>query len=145
MSYETFGFYCKEFLNYEKGKLIESDEFFLNIYDFWVLKHAFFMRRKRWYHPKITKLQRILRRKCKRAGVKVKTLPIINVLILKIIEEDRVFDPTNYLNKKEQYFANLESWKMTFEEELIKRKPYLTRKPIRHRKIYKFKRVFLPR
>ena len=103
------------------------------------------MRRKRWYHPKITKLERILRRKWERAGVKVKTLPIINVLILKIIEEDRVFDPTNYLKEKEQYFANLESCKMTFEEELIQRKPYLTRKPIRHQKIYKFKRVFLPR
>ena len=98
-----------------------------------------------WYHPKITKLQRILRRKWEKAGVKVKTLPKVNVLILKIIEEDKAFDPTNYLNKKKQYFANLESWKMTFEEELIQRKLYLTRKPIRHRKIYKFKRVFFPR
>ena len=34
---------------------------------------------------------------------------------------------------------------MTYEEELIQRKPYLTQKPIRHRKIYKFKTVFLPR
>ena len=58
-------------------------------------------------------------------------------MILKITEEDRAFDPTNYLNEKEQYFANLESWKMTFEEELIQRKPHLTRKPRRYRKIYK--------
>ena len=116
MSYKTYGFLRKEFLNDKKGKLIEWDELFLNIYHFWVLKHAFFMRRKRWYHPKITKLERILRRKWERAGVKVKTLPIINVLILEIIDEDRAFDPTNYLNKKQQYFANLESWKMTFEE-----------------------------
>ena len=100
------------------------------------------MRRKRWYHPKITKLERILRRKWERAGVKVKTLPIINVLILKIIEEYQAFDPTNYLNEKEQYSANLESWKMTFEEELIQRKPHLTRKPIRYREIYKFKEFF---
>ena len=100
---------------------------------------------KCWYHPKITKLERILRRKWKRAGVKVKILPIINVLILKIIEEYRAFDPTNYLNEKEQYFANLESWKMTFQEELLQREPYLTRKPVRHRKTYKFKRVFLTR
>ena len=145
MSYETYGFFLKEILNDKKGKLIQSDKLFLNIYDFWVLKHAFFMRRKCWYHPKITKLERILRRNWERADVKVKTLPIINVLILKITEEDRAFDPTNYLNEKEQYSANSESWKMTFEEELIQRKPYLTRKPIRHRKIYKFKRVFLPR
>ena len=53
------------------------------------------------------------------AGATVKTLPIITVLILKINEEDRAFDPTDYLNEKEQYFANLESWKMTFEEDLI--------------------------
>ena len=109
MSYETYGFFRKEILNDEKGKLIESDKLFLNIYDFWVLKHAFFMRCKRWYHPKITKLERILRRNWERADVKVKTLPIINVLILKITEEDRAFDATNYLNEKEQCFANLES------------------------------------
>ena len=42
MSYETYGFFQKEFLNHRKGTLIESDEHFLNIYDFWVLKHAFF-------------------------------------------------------------------------------------------------------
>ena len=57
---------------------------------------------------------------------KSKSSPIINVLILKIIEEDRTFDPTNYLIEKKQYFANSESWKMTFEEELIQRKPNLT-------------------
>ena len=145
MSYETYSFFRKEFLNDKKGKLMESDELFLNIYDFWVLKHAFFMRHKRWYQSRLTKLERILRRKWERAVARVKTLPIINVLILKITEEDRAFDPSNYLNEKEQYFANLESWKMTFEEELIQRKPYLTRKPIRHQKNYKIKRVFLPR
>ena len=50
------------------------------------------MRRKRWYHPKFTELEKILRRKCEMAGEKIKTLPIINVLILKINEEDRTFD-----------------------------------------------------
>ena len=65
-----------------------------------MLEHAFFMRRKRWCHPKITKLERILRRKWERAGVKVKILPILNVLILKITEEGRAFNPTNYLNEK---------------------------------------------
>ena len=75
MSYETYGFFRKEFLNDKKGKLIETDELFLNIYDFSVLKHAFFMHCKRWYYPKITKLEGILRSKRERAGVKVKTLP----------------------------------------------------------------------
>ena len=91
MSYEAYGFFRKEFLNDKIGKLIESDELFLHIYDFWVLKHAFFMRRKRWYHPKLTKLEKILRKKWGRAEAKVKTLPIINVMILKITEEDRAF------------------------------------------------------
>ena len=77
------------------------------------------MRLKRWYHPKLAKLEKTLRRKWEMAGATVKTLPIITVLILKINEEDRAFDPTDYLNEKEQYFANLESWKMTFEEDLI--------------------------
>ena len=63
MSYETYGFFRKEFLNDKKGKLIKSDEHFLNIYNFCVFKNAFFIRCKRWYHPKITKLERILRRK----------------------------------------------------------------------------------
>ena len=103
------------------------------------------MRCKRWYHPKITKLEKILRRKWERACEKINILPIFNVLILKITEEDRAFDPTKYLNEKEQYFANLESWKLIFEEEFLQRKPYVTRKPIRHQNIYKFKRVCLPR
>ena len=42
------GFFRKEFLNDKKGKLIESNELFLNIYYFWVLKDAFFMHLKRW-------------------------------------------------------------------------------------------------
>ena len=42
MSYKTDGFFCKESLNDKKGKLIESDKIFLNIYNFWVLKHALF-------------------------------------------------------------------------------------------------------
>ena len=123
MSYETYGFFQKEFLNHRKGTLIESDEHFLNIYDCWVLKHAFFfffffffLRRNRWYHSKLTKLEETLRRKWERTGAKIKTLPIIDVLILKITEEDKAFDQTKYLNEKEQSFTNLESWKMAFEE-----------------------------
>ena len=56
------------------------------------MKHAFFMRRKRWYHRKFTELEKILRRKWEMAGEKIKTLPIINVLILKINEDDGTFD-----------------------------------------------------
>ena len=56
------------------------------------MKHAFFMHRKRWYHPKFTELQKILTRKWEIGGEKIKTLPIINVLILKINEDDGTFD-----------------------------------------------------
>ena len=58
MSYETYGFFRKEFLRGKKGKLLKSDELFLNIYDFWVLTHApGSMRVKRWYHQKLAKLE----------------------------------------------------------------------------------------
>ena len=50
------------------------------------------MHRKRWYHPKFTELQKILTRKWEIGGEKIKTLPIINVLILKINEDDGTFD-----------------------------------------------------
>ena len=76
----------------------------------------FFLRRNRWYHSKLTKLEENLRRKWERTGAKIKTLPIIDVLILKITEEYKAFDQKKYLNEKEQSFTNLESWKMTFEE-----------------------------
>ena len=34
MSYETYVFFRKEFLNDKKGKLMKSDELFKNIYTF---------------------------------------------------------------------------------------------------------------
>ena len=52
-------------------------------------------------------LERILKKKWKRENVK--DLPIINVLLKNIKEEKLAFDPTRYLNDKEQHFANLTS------------------------------------
>ena len=75
----------------------------------------------------------------------VESLPLINIIIKKINENDAAFNPTVYLNDKEQFFANIESWKLTFEEEYLIEHPYLLREPIRHKRIYKFKRVWLPR
>ena len=124
MTYETYGSFRVKFLNDERGKLLKSDSLFLNIYDFWVLSHAQgFMKVNRWYHPKKAKLERVLRKKRERENVK--DLPIINVLLRKIMEGELVFDPTNYLDDKEQYFSNLQSWKLNFEKQYLEKYPFL--------------------
>ena len=48
-----------------------------------------------------------------------KSLPIINVLLKKIEEEEHAFNPIPHIEDKEQYFANLKSWKNNFEEQLF--------------------------
>ena len=96
-----------------------------------------------WYDLKLNKLERILRKKWKKMERAVKTLPFI-VLLKKIKDNDAAFSPFSYLNKKEQYFANLESWKLTFGETYFNSNPYLLREPVRHKKIYRFKRIWLP-
>ena len=98
-----------------------------------------------WYNLKLNKLERIVRKKWKKMERVVKTLPITNVLLKKIKEDDAAFSPLAYLNEKEQYFANLESSKLTSEETYLNSHPYLLREPIRHKKIYRFKKVWLPR
>ena len=144
MTYETYGSFRVKFLNDERGKLLKSDSLFLNIYDFWVLSHAQgFMKVNRWYHPKKAKLERVLRKKRERENVK--DLPIINFLLRKIMEGELVFDPTNYLDDKEQYFSNLQSWKLNFEKQYLEKYPFLTRLPIRHKKIVRHQKTLLIR
>ena len=82
-----------------------------------------------WYYPKLTKLERFLWKKWKQRK-KVKTLSLINIIIKKIKKEDATFDPTLYLNDKEQFFANIESWKLTFEKDYLIEHPYLLQEPI---------------
>ena len=136
MNYETYGSFWVEFLNEERGKLLKSDSLFLNIYDFWVLSHAQgFMKVNCWYHPKKAKLERVLRKKWERENVK--DLAIINVLLRKITEGELFFDPTNYLDDKEQYFLNLQSCKLNFEKQYLEKYTFLTRVPIRHCKTSK--------
>ena len=144
MIYETYGSFRVKFLNDERGRLLKSDSLFLNIYDFWVLSHAQgFMKVNHWYHPKKAKLERVLRKKRERENVK--DLPIINVLLRKIMEGELVFDPTNYLDDKEQYFSNLQSWKLNFEKQYLEKYPFLTRLPIRHKKIVRHQKTLLIR
>ena len=62
MSNETYGSdgFRVKFLRDEKGKLIQGDSLFHNIYDFWVSIHApGFMKVNHWYHPKIAKLDKV--------------------------------------------------------------------------------------
>ena len=135
MSDETYGSdgFCTDFLQDERGKLIKGENLFLNIYDFWVCIHASgFMKVNRWYHPKTAKLRKVLRKKWK----KTKDLPIMNVLLRKIREADNAFNPKDYLGKdEEQYFQNLQRWKIDFEKLYLEKYPFLTRTPIRHKKI----------
>ena len=135
MSDETYGSdgFCTDFLQDERGKLIKGENLFLNIYDFRVCIHASgFMKVNRWYHPKTAKLRKVLRKKWK----KTKDLPIMNVLLRKIREADNAFNPNDYLGKgEEQYFQNLQRWKIDFEKLYLEKYPFLTRTPIRHKKI----------
>ena len=75
----------------------------------------------------------------------MKDLPITNVLIKKIIEGELVFDPTNYLDNKEQYFSNLQSWKLNSEKQYSEKYPFLTQPPIRHKKIVRHQKILLIR
>ena len=78
------------------------------------------------------RLQKALRKKLK----KTKDLPIINVLLRKIREGDNAVNPNDYLRKdEEQYFQNLQRWKIDFEKLYLEKYAFLTLAPIRHKKI----------
>ena len=145
MAFETYGSFRVEFLYDIKGKSLKSDSLFLNIYDFWAILHeaSLSMKCEEWCHPKVAKLEQILRKKWKTENAK--DLPIINVLLKNIKEEKLVFIPVRYLNDEEQYFANLTSWKMNFEKQLLEKYPFLMRPPIRHKKIKRKPKYYLPR
>ena len=90
----------------------------------------------------MAKLEKVFRKKWARESI-VKDLPIINVLLRKIKEGGLVFDPTNYLEDKEQYFGNLQSWKINFEKQYLEKYPLLTKPPIRHKKIIRHHKIVL--
>ena len=83
-----------------------------------------FMKVNRWYHPKRVKLEKILRKKWERENVQ--DLPIINVLLRKIRDGQLVFNPKDYLEDKEQYFSNFQSWKVNFEKQYNEMYLFLT-------------------
>ena len=92
---------------------------------------------------KKARLERVLRKKWEWENVK--DLPVINVLLRKIIEVEIVFDRTNYLNDKEQYFSNLQSWKLSFEKQYLEKYLFLTRTPIRRKRIVRHQKIWLIR
>ena len=56
-----------------------------------------------------------------------------------------VFDPINYSDDKEKYFPNLQSWKLNFEKQYFEKYLFLTRPPIRHKKIVRHQKILLVR
>ena len=116
--WDTYGSFSQDFLADKKGKFIKTGRVFFNIFDYWGLIHVpTSIKVERWYCPKMALLKKHLRKKWKKESF-CKSLPIINVLFKKIEEEELVFNPIPYIEDEEQYFANLISWKNTFEEQL---------------------------
>ena len=63
-AYETYGSFWVDFLHDKRGKLIKADNLFFNVFDYWALIHAEeIVKCERWYHPKIAKLERYIRKK----------------------------------------------------------------------------------
>ena len=68
---------------------------------------------------------------------KDKRLTYNQSFLRKIREGDNAFNPKDYLGKsEEQYFQILQRWKIDFEKTYLERYPFLTRAPIRHKKIW---------
>ena len=63
-AYETYGSFWVDFLHDKRGKLIKADHLFFNVFDYWALIHAGeIVKCEGWYHPKIAKLERYIRKK----------------------------------------------------------------------------------
>ena len=130
---ETYGGIRLEFLKKVDGSklwaLLWSSHLFSNLYDFWT------MRRHRHlvdnYQQKNKFLKKIIRRKVKGDTY----LPSYKILLTMIVEGNRDFDPTSFLEGDWGIFLNkLYSWKRCNQEDILKIKPWL-REPKRHVKI----------
>ena len=81
------------FLNDEEGKLIKTDSLFKTLYNFWTCFHAKYKSIFIWYHPKMTMLEKTIRKKWE----KTKDLPLVNIIFKKIKEKDEYFNLIKYL------------------------------------------------
>ena len=130
MSTETYGSFRIEFLHDEEGEILSGNSLSFNVYDFWSVHRSGFLLGT--YERKVVKLENIIKRKWKRQT----SLPVINVLLRKTKEDDKAFDPAEYLEgDHEQFFQNLQEWKKNFEKSYHEQYPLL-RQQIRHKKIY---------
>ena len=120
------------FLSNERGKLIKSDSLYINLYHYWTCFHAsnsivLFT----WYHPKITLLEKNIRKKWKA----MEDFPFVNIAIKKIREKDEYFNPKQYLGgDEEKYYKILQRWKIDYEKKYLEQFSHLSRAPIRHKK-----------
>ena len=116
----------------KKGKLIKTDTFFDDLYDFWTSYHdpckiiPF-----SWYCPKIRKLENNIRRKWKS-----KDLPNVNIILQKYGEKDDFLNPERFLEEfdQEKYFELLKTRKKDEEESYLNQHPHLRFNPKRHEK-----------
>ena len=119
------------FINDEEGKLLKTDSLFENLYDFWTCFHARYKSIFICYHPKMAMLEKTIKKKWE----KTKDLPLVNVILKKIKEKDKYFNPIKYLEgDEEKYFELLQHWKTDFERDYLEKYPHLRPAPVRHKK-----------
>ena len=119
------------FINDEEGKLIKTDSLFENLYDFWTCFHGKYKSIFIWYYPKVTMLEKTIRKK----WGKTKDLPLVNVILKKIKGKDEYFNPIKYLEgDEEKYFEVLQHWKTDFERDYLEKYLHLRLAPARHKK-----------
>ena len=120
MSTETYGSFRIEFLHDEEGQILSGNSLFSNVYNFWSVDRYRFLLGT--YERKVVKLEKIIKRKWKRQT----SLTVINVLLRKIKEGDKAFDPTEYLEGgHKHFFQNLQEWKKNFEKSYLEQYPFL--------------------
>ena len=130
---ETYGEIRLEFLKELDGEdlwvHLWSDHLFLNLYDFWTVQRYSHLLDNYQQNNKF--LKKIIRRKVKGDTY----LPSYKILSSMIVEGNRNFNPTSFLEGDWGIFLNkLYSWKQSNQEDFLKIKPWL-RKPKRHVKI----------
>ena len=121
-------------LNNPRGKHINLDTLFLNLYDYWrdfYHYHAIIRSVAEWSNYVLVKLERNIRKKWP------KDLVNVNILFENFHEKDKFFNLTKFFEKydNEKYFELLIDWKKKYEENYLEEKPYLNCVQIRHIKI----------
>ena len=125
----------------KRGGNVKEDRLFFSFYDYWTIINAVIT--FDWFYPKIYILEKYIRRKLR----KFKDLLTANVFLQKVKEKDNDFCPVSYLSDEENYFEKIERWKKDFENDYLKKYPHLKKKcgPVRHKKIYRHKKLIFLR